>query len=557
MKTVKYLFYISALAASLMLSSCNDFLTHQPEDMIAADNFYTTEAELQAATAPLYNKVWYDFNDKFYYGLGDGRANNLYAPYSDYVYPFYNFTETGATGPLTSAWGSFYVVIAQANIVINNVEKNATSVSDSAKYTAIAEARFMRGLAYWYLASLWGNAIIITDNTTLVNNPIVNTNPRKDVYEFAIRDMEYAAKYLPKTVSQKGRLTKWSAFGMLSRFYLDYSGLIDNESSPNSGTRNGEYLELARKAAKKVIDESGLSLIDNYADLFKPENNNNQESLFALQWMSGDGTSNTYYGLTNTQQAYFACSSDITGDDKAWGYYTFASYDVMKDYETKDSIRRKATYMAYGDHYSELSKAAGGYTYTMTNNSSKACHVKKGVTGSSKDTGGASNLMCSGLNTYMLRLSEVYLNYAEAILGNNSSTTDTEALKYFNKVRTRAGVDTKASLTYEEILHERRMEFAMEGRYWYDRVSRAYYKQTEVINDLNAEHRAIIGLYDYDKYSNSATYTPLTTEAAVSTFTANKLLLPYPESEVTQNPLLEQNPVNYTFTEDRITDLFN
>lgn len=554
MKTVKYLFYISMLVMSL--TSCNDFLTHESEDSLTADNFYTTEAELEAATAPLYNKVWYDFNDKFYYGLGDGRANNLYAPYSDYIYPFYNFTETGATGPLTKAWGSFYVVIAQANTVIKGIESNATTVSDSAKYTAIAEARFMRGVAYWYLASLWGNAIIITDNSTLVNNPIVNTNPRKDVYEFAIRDLEYAAKYLPKTVTDAGRVTKWSAYGMLSRLYLDYSGLVDNEDTPNSGVRNTEYLELARKAAKKVIDESGLSLVDNYADLFKPENNNNEESLFSLQWMSGDGTSSTYYGVTNTQQAYFACSSDITGDSYAWGYYTFASYDVMKDYETKDSIRRKATYMAYGDYYSEISKSAGGYTHEVMANSQKVCHVKKGVTGSSSDTDGASNIMCSGLNTYMLRLSEVYLNYAEAILGNSSSTTDAQALEYFNKVRTRAGVDTKTSLTYDIILHERRMEFAMEGRYWYDRVSRAYYKQTEVINDLNAENRTYIGLYDYDKYSNSASYTASSTAAAVNTFTADRLLLPYPESEVTQNPLLEQDPVSYTFTEDRITDLF-
>lgn len=553
MTAINKLIYVCAFITVALLSGCSDdFLTHTPNDKLVLENFYKSESDLKAATAPLYNIVWFDFNDKFYYGLGDGRANNLYAPYSDYVYPFYNFTETSATGPLTKAWASFYNVISQSNSVINNVATNATEVSDSVKHIAIAEARFMRGVAYWYLASLWGNAIIITDNSSLVNNPVVNTNPRKDVYEFAIRDVEYAAKYLPVSVSQSGRLTKWSAYGMLSRMYLAYSGLIDNENNPNSGVRNTEYLELARKAAQKVIDESGLSLVSNYADLFKIENNNNEESLFALQWVP-DGD----YGVTNTQQAYFACSSDITGDDGAWGYYTFASYDVMKDYETKDSIRRKATYMSYGDYYAEISKSAGGYTHEVTANGHKVCHVKKGVVGSATDTGGESSYMNSALNTYMLRLSEVYLNYAEAILANNTSTSDAEAIKYFNLVRSRAGVDTKTSITYDDIIHERRVEFAMEGLFWYDRVSRSYYKQNEVINDLNAENRAYIGLYDYDKDSNTATYAANSTAAAVNTFTADRFLLPYPESETVQNPLLKKDPVSYTFTEDRITDLFN
>jgi hypothetical protein len=48
------------------------------------------------------------------------------------------------------------------------------------------------------LASLWGNVVIVEDNTKLVVNPLVNTSPRKDVFEFAIRDLEFAAKYLPK-----------------------------------------------------------------------------------------------------------------------------------------------------------------------------------------------------------------------------------------------------------------------------------------------------------------------------------------------------------------------
>lgn len=547
MKTLNKIVYALVIAGSVSLTGCDkSFLDVTPNDRITLDNFFQSEADLQASTAGLYNKVWFDFNDKFYYGLGDGRSNNLFAPYSDYIYPFTDLTETSLTGPLVSAWGSFYNVIGQSNNTINNIKKNSKNVTEAQKNAAIAEARFMRGTAYWYLASLWGNAIIIEDNSVLVNNPIVNTNPRNDVFEFAIRDLEFAAKYLPATASQAGRLTKWSAFGMLSRVYLSYSGISTN---PNSGLRNETYLDLAKKAAKKVCDESGLKLMDKYADLFKIENNNNSESLFSLQWVpNGD------FGVNNTQQAYFACSSDITGDDAAWGYYTMASFDMMSEYEVPDSLRRKATFMANGDVYPEISKAAGGYKYTKATD---RCNVKKGVVGSTKDTNGKSTRMNSALNTYMLRLAEVYLIYAEAVLGNNPSTTDATALTYFNKVRTRAGVPAKSSISYADIRHERRVEFAMEGQYWYDMVRRSYYKQQEVLDMINLQDRAHNGMYTFDRVTGLTVKNESTSTRAVNSATADRLLLPYPESELVQNPLLKEAPVSYTFKEDKITDLFN
>jgi hypothetical protein len=409
----------------------------------------------------------------------------------------------------------------------------------------IAEARFMRGTAYWYLASLWGDVILSENPETLVNNPIVNTNPRSDVFEFIMRDLEYAAKYLPETAAQSGRLTRYSAYGMLSRVYLSFAGLSDN---PNSGTRNQTYLDLAKKAAEVVITKSSYSLMDDYADLFTIENNNNTESIFALQWVpNGD------YGVTNTQQAYFACGSEITGDDAAWGYWTRASYNVLLEYETKD-LRRKATWMGYGDYYPEISKSSGGFTYEKTE---EACNVKKGVVGSTKDNASISR-MNSALNTYMMRLAEVYLIYAEAILGNSASTADADALTYFNRLRERAGLETKESITYQDIIHERRIELCMEGQYWYDLVRRAYYQQQEVINYIIAQDRGTIVPILYDTATNTATEDTSRDRGtrAIGQIDESIFLLPYPESEVVQNPLLKEAPVSYEFTEERITDLF-
>lgn len=526
------------------LVSCSDFLEITPNSVITGDNFYQSESDFQAATAPLYNKVWFDFNDKFYYGLGDGRAFNLYAPYSDYIYPFTDLQETGLTGPLVSAWGSFYNVIQQANRVIIGIEE-CTTVDASIKVQYMGEARFMRGIAYWYLASLWGDAIITTNPADLVKNPVVHTAPRDDVYQFAIRDLEYAANYLPKTATQTGRLTRYSAYGLLSRVYLSYAGLSDN---PNSGIRNTEYLGLARKAAEKVIDESNYKLLSDYAALFTVENNNNVESMFALQWIpNGD------YGVNNTQQAYFACGSEITGDDASWGYWTRAQPNVIFEYEQGD-VRRKATWMAYGDVYPEISKATGGFTYEKTR---EALNVKKGVVGSTKDNAKITR-MNSALNTYMLRLAEVYLIYAEAALGNNASTTDAKALEYFNKVRTRAGLQSKTSITYEDIRHERRMELCMEGQYWYDLVRRSYYQQQEVLNYISNQNRGVITpvLWDQDAQTLTLDAARDPGSRSVGTVKTSIFLLPYPEAEVVSNPLLRATPVSYDFTEERI-QLFN
>jgi len=555
MKT-KNIIFSFVVTLALSLASCNDFLDIKPNNLITGSSL--TADNLPSLTAPLYNRVWFDFNDKFYFGLGDGMSYNLYAPYSDYVYPFADLSVTGLTGPLVNAWASLYVVIQQSNKVIKSI--NESSASQEAKNQYIAEARFMRGTAYWYLASLWGNVIISEDPSPLTTNPIVNSNTQKDAFEFAIRDMEFAAKYLPETVGQAGRVNRYSAFGMLSRFYLAYSGFVASNygENPNVGTRDINYLTLAKKAAEKVIEESSFELMDNYPDLFKVENNNNSESMFAFQWVPGLSSS-TGYGVINTHQAYFAYSSEITGDDAAWGDWTRCPYDMIKEYEKNDTIRRKATWMGYGDHYPEINKANGGLTYNrnVSGNSSTTLNVKKGVTGSSKDNP-AIGRMNSALDNYMLRLAEVYLNYAEAILGNDASTTDVNALKYFNDVRTRAGMPAKASITWEDIRYERRVEFCMEGRYWYDLLSRAYYQQQEVINYIKNQNRGTITPYLFSA-PNNLSIDPETDPGnrAVGEVTPAIFLLPYPESELIQNPKLADPPVPYTFTEDRITDLFD
>ena len=563
----------------LSFTGCaNDFLEQKNTYQISQDNFFDNDEAVSQAVMPLYSYVWYDFNDKFYYGMGDGRANNITAQYSEYIYPYTNFTETGLSSGLTEAWGALYSVVAQANNTINNIANNSTAnVSETAKIQGIAEARFMRGLAYWYISSLWGCAVIYNNTQDLVNNYVVSPNPVADGIEFAIRDMEYAAVHLPSASPATGRVNKYAAYAMLSRFYLSMAGLTTSgrydgsnvATDANRGTRNEYYLDAAKKAAAVVIEEGPYKLADTYAELFAASTfNNNSESIFQLQFQAGaEG------GLAQSMTRFLAWSTQVN-QGNSWGGSTYCSYDLweeFKEYEDQtlgtkvdDAIRRHNCIASYGESYPELSaNPEKPYVYGETENAgSQGANIKKYVIGTNAVNGFAVNNN-SGINTYMMRLAEVYLNYAEATLGNNGKTTDATALKYFNALRTRAGVATKNSLTFEDIRHEFRVETAFEGLYWYFIVRRGYYQQQEMVNYVNHQHRNA-------SYYKSATHEYVLSEdyaepgPSVATATAKNLTLPIADTDQTKNPLLKPDgngnitTVAYQFGNREVedTDLF-
>lgn len=554
MKNKLYIF--AAVAGIMSLSSCSDFLDQKNSYQASEDTFFATDEAVAQGTAPLYNYVWNSFNGKFYYSVGDGRSNNLTARWSDYIYPYTNFTENSLSPGLEDAWGAFYSVIAQSNNVINNIQsKCGASVSEKAKVQGMAEARFMRGLAYWYVGSVWGKGIIYTDTKKQISNPVAPAHRITDVIEFAIRDLEYAAANLSKTSANPGRVTRYSAFGMLSRLYLSMAGLTTEgeyngsniATDFNRGTRNPYYLDLAKKAALKCI-EGPYEMLENYGDLFKVENwNNNSESVFQLQWLQGS-TDAVGWGGVNSISAFFSWSTMV--GETNWGNATYASYDIVRTYDPNDRLRRHATIATVGEFYPDLNKKNGGYTYNVTETGyENKCNVVKHVIGKIDDNG-QSYQQSSGVNTYMMRLPEVYLNLVEAILGNNASTSDATAKEYFNKIRKRANMSQKNTITYNDIIYERRIEFAFEGLYWYDLLRRSYYQQQEVVNYLNAQERN--AGYEWDE-NEPCQYAKTSDGTGVSTATAAHLTLPMSDVDLARNPKLAEAPVAYEFGEKEVS----
>lgn len=558
--------FLSVLMVSIaLLSGCKkSFLEKPPTDSIVDASFYQSDEQVLAATSLLYSKVWFDYNDKASFNLGDFRSGTTFSAYNDRGNVLFNTTDV--TGENGAAWRSFFIVVGQSNLTIYNINKYAGSaVTPAVKKIAIAEARFMRALAYRYLTMNWGDVPIIENNIELLNDTSIHKNTSKSVWRFITREMQAVAADLPETPLATGRISKWSAEGMLARFYLTRAGV-----EATGGVRNQLFLDSAKYYAERVINNSGRALLNDYASLFKFPYDNGAESLFELQWVALSGDAG--YGVGNSTPSYLNYSPDISvegwGGDKGATWWMLSQYDGMEAFgdtmiqgRTLDQ-RLKATFMLPGASYPEITQKLNGVNqkliFPYVTGDVNFASVKKYVVGKSEDLGFNVEAQRYPNNTYMLRLAEMYLIYAEAVLGNNASTMDAKALEYFNKVHTRSGLAPYLAtdpvtgvahpLTLDAIFKERFIEFAMEGMGWYDLVSLHYYNPQKAYSILNSQDR---GLYNIkpDAFPNPTFWTIkkttwATTDRKVNASSGN-FLLPIPAQEKSQAPNLAKPAVDY------------
>lgn len=543
MKNIFKTFLFAALL--LPLGGCKKYLSVNSNSQATLDNYFTTLDQCRAATGALYNEVWYSFSSQFYFDFGDGRGNNLFYPYSagdSYV----RLTETSETATLPQAWNSLYLVVTQSDYVLNNIDRALqNNVAASDVNACKAEARFMRGLAYWYMGSVWGNIPIIEDPVAVAKNFKVKPNLFEDVLQYSIRDLEFAAANLPAT-NDKGRVTKYSALGVLSRLYITAACYARGNKFSSKWTKTAQdYYDMAKAAAKQVCETPNYSLMADYEQLFRPQNNNNSESLFALQFVPGSSV----YGVGNRNQDWLAYSSTLTDGLAAYGGSTFASGELVKlMFDRGELKRKKATFFYSGAVYDYLgTQTAAGKWIVSGANDVRYPTIKKHVVGSKKDTDGMAISGNSGLAAPMLRLAEVYLLYAESILGTQASTTDPDALKYFNLVRRRAGLADVTSIALADIWDERRCELALEGQFWYDMVRRAYWDQAWVLDYMNHQRRSEYYYYLSGSAPNGFAWRNITDGQAQNTATPSRLLLPYPANELVLNPALKEAAVPFNF----------
>lgn len=539
MKTIKNI-ALSLLAGSMLLTSCgSDFLDKVPEGSYNIDNYYESDAALEAATAPLYNRAWFNYNSDMALATGSMRANDCFsgAWMTSYVY----FQVTALDDYMVNGWTGLYSVVIMANSVIDAAKNKAKNVSESIVDRTIAEARIMRGAAYFYMLRTWGPVILFEDNEGTSRIPKKPLNPEKDVLEFVIRDFTYAAEHLPEKSYATGRATKWAAEALLAKAYLARSGW-------DKSTRDESDLQLAQQYALDVIENSGLNLMDDYADLFKYKHNNNEESLLAMQWVPlGSWTEQNTMISTLTYMGDDRITGTGTSAYGVWGAPQ-ATVDMLEQFEPNDK-RLDACFFTNGTHYDYINMVNGGLDYDK-----ETAYIKKGVLGqNSDDNDNKINTMNSPLNTYIIRLADVYLTYAEACLGNSESLSSGKGLLYYNKIRERAGLADVSSFTFDDLIRERRCEFAGEWCNWYDMVTWYKWKPQKMLRYFRNQDRGTV--CSNVKKSEDGTHviidqTKIERPSIEIEVSDDNIFLPYPEVDVIQNPYLKEDPQPYEFSEE-------
>lgn len=328
-----------------------------------------------------------------------------------------SFTEDALNEQVTSVWSESYKVISNCNVILSRID--GVEMDASLKSRITGEALFIRSLMFYHLAIAFGNIplqlepfvsgdeLTQVDQTTVLNQLIV--------------DLAEAEAGLPVAYSGSdiGRATKGAAATLLAKVLLTTG---DDAA--------------AATVLRRIISDYGYELLDDYADLWGVGNENNAESIFEIQFISGGIGQGSLF--TND----FSPSTDLqTGSGFGRNRPTIS---LMEAYE-EDDLRYDPS---MDDTYVNLE----GETI-------EARYVKKFWSDPAIEND-------SDINFVVFRYADVLLMLAEA-LGETGESYD-----LINEVRQRAGladIDASTPGSFEEkLLNERRVELAFENHRWPD-----------------------------------------------------------------------------------------
>jgi len=535
MKIFNKIIFGTAVTIGALATGCKkDYFDRAPKSSVTIGNFYQTADQVNAATNVLYSVPWFGWNTHVGWSIAELSGGNARSWSSD-ISNFSYFTVANTDRVLDAAWNSLYTEVAQANALINTLPTAVpTSMSKDVVNNALGEARLWRAMAYFHLVRIYGPVPIIENTSTNISDYQVPRNPVADVYKFIVNDLLFAEanctkKVRSSTYSANIHVSSGSASAMLAKVYLYMQDYAD-----------------ARAEAEKVINSGEFKLygVDipgkQFSDLFLTANNNNEESIIALEWAGGAAVNNNTYGYGNSFQASAAVNSQITGTGDGYGEVG-PTYDLQDEYDPAD-LRRKPTYMISGDHYPEIDQAAGGYTFPAgLQVQGTYAGVKKYVVGTPADNGGVGAAQSA------------------------ATSTDPAALSAINKIRTRAGLAplteikrfyTVANPNYtaygptpnasvpkniikDDIIDERRREFAFEDDYFYDLMRVDGFNNTAHTMGLKLmeqQDRGTAGGTPIVRYGNQ-----------YLSVTASQLQFLIPAVEIAADPKLSDAPVPYVF----------
>nr|WP_294897595.1 RagB/SusD family nutrient uptake outer membrane protein [uncultured Pedobacter sp.] len=274
---LKYL-YISALFIMFTGVSCESFLEEKPRDIIAPENFFASEADARQAITGVY--AIYKNNSMY----GQVGLDNFYDNGADiiepsrvigFIEPIGNYTLNEAVADrseqlmsVSDTWKDCYKIILNCNIIIDRVTGNK-GISQAAQTDVIAEAKFLRSLAYWHITNLWGDAPYYTENLKINDIKVLGRTDKATILTGVMADLEFAQANLKSSYppADNGRATKWAAATLMAKIYMQQ-----------------KQWQKGLDKCNEIINQSGLTILPKYADVFNPANEYNKEIIWSLDF---------------------------------------------------------------------------------------------------------------------------------------------------------------------------------------------------------------------------------------------------------------------------------
>lgn len=497
-KTKKYL---AAVFLGTIILSCSDsYLDVKP---IAAENsgaFYLTMAQGEQAVTAAYSTfcttaIW-DRNRIM--GCGDIPSDDAESG-GDFenevpgMEEFNRFTHTPTNGNLDGLYGTLYRGVYFSNLALEKIPniKNTDPKADSVLIDVrVAELKFLRALNYIYLTHIFG-AVPLVDHVLGPSEYSMGRSNFRALYDLIEKDLLEAIPVLPTKdkidENNIGRPSKAAAQALLARLYLFESSYAKNYPGDARFEGLTQKWDKVLTYSEAVITSGLYRLVgidgetyntwrspktDGFRYLFTVEGDNSDEAIFEIQSVYTGAS----YGLSRGSsmiQWTAARYCNIGATKTATGYWGLGlpTQSLVDEFDRNDP-RFKTTIAIPGDSI----EISGGGTYPMNFESAYTGYYDRKYECSAQQFGsGQGSWDKSPMNVKVIRYGEVVLMAAEAavMLNNNE-----KALQYINMIRTRArmcgntGVpaDLSGTVSFDQVVKERRVELAMEGFRFFDLV---------------------------------------------------------------------------------------
>lgn len=561
---------IGVVAVGMSLSSCSSsFLDVESKTTSNVDNFYSTQNDALRALIGCYDG-WRQvssnpgigfyisstvMSDETFGGTGNGDG------YGYQAIDAFDISKSPSDANIYGTdWSDYYAGIYRCNMLIQNAEKiNWKSEADMGRI--MGECKALRAIFYFDLVRWFGNIPLLREPST----ELLEAADPAEVYALILEDLRYAIANIPSNMYHGtnpdsdvisgtfGRITKQTAEGLLARVYLYYTGYYGQQpgySTEEEGTIGNVSQQEALQALEDVISSGYYELVPDFKNLWVAA------SVVPIPGETGWDTSlSTYAGDDNKEvllSQNFTPTQDYNGNNdsnrwlvmmglrnfntntfnkpygKGWGACTVApvyfSYFSSSDQRAGASVIDLVSEgLATGSDWEASVKDQREYTGFTVKKYTPMVYGNGNPATNPDGTAGFQE--CNPTQWVILRYADILLMAAE--LGSGNAQT------YMDMVRSRAGLSTGVAPTKENILEERKLEFAMEGlRYW-DLMRQANG------GDVNALADAIMA-------SNGQTVKNGGLDATMnydrSKIIATKGLSQIPQTQITlSNGLLKQN----------------